>query len=69
MTISAYIERKNKIEYETTFRITPEGKGYYLEDGKLLSRREFAQMYPLPISLVMHNKKNADGLKSYLMVD
>jgi len=69
MTIQQYIDRRNKIEFGTTFRISSDGKGHYIEADKKYTRREFAQKYPLPVSLISHNRKYLDGGQSYLMVE
>jgi hypothetical protein len=68
MTTTEYLTRKD-ILLNTTFRITPEGKGYFLYQGKQYSRFEFYSKFPLPVSLASHNKPNYDGTKSFLYVD
>jgi hypothetical protein len=68
LTTQEYIRRKN-ILTNTLFVITPTGNGYFVESEILYTREEFNRRYPLPISLVSNNKKNADASKNYLNTD
>lgn len=68
MSISEYINR-HYILLNTPFKITSEGKGYYLEGEKMYTREEFHKKYQMPISLVSHNRPNYDGTKNYLYTD
>jgi hypothetical protein len=68
MNVQTYLQRKDTL-LNTTFRITPEGKGYFLYQGEQYSRDEFYRMFPLPVSLASNNKPNYDGTKSFLYVD
>jgi hypothetical protein len=63
-----YVKRK-EILTNTLFVITPTGNGYFVESEQLYTREEFNKRYPLPISLVSNNKKNADASKNYLNTD
>lgn len=67
MSVSEYINR-HYILLNTPFKITPDGKGYYLEGDKRYTREEFHRMYELPISLILNNKPNCDNTKSYLYI-
>lgn len=69
MSVSEYIARREHIEYNTTFRITPNGKGFYVEGDKLYTREEFRRCYPMPVSLVTHNKPNFDSTQNFLHID
>lgn len=68
MSVSEYINR-HYILLNTPFKITPDGEGYYLEGGKRYTRQEFIRRYPLPISLVTHNKPNFDSTQNFLHID
>ena len=68
ITAVEYCKRKD-ILTNTLFVITPTGHGYYVESEKLYTREEFNRRYPLPMSLLSHNKKNADWSKNYLATD
>lgn len=68
MTISSYIER-HSILVNTHFKITTEGKGYFIEGDKQYTREEFNRKYPLPLQLYINVKTNADKSKGWLQVD
>jgi hypothetical protein len=68
ITLVEYIYRREKLT-NTLFVIAPTGKGFYVEDGKQYTREEFTKKYPLPVSFVCHNKKNADTTKSFMETD
>lgn len=46
MTIAEYVKLREVLT-NTTFRITPDGKGYFIEDENLLTRDQFNRKYPL----------------------
>lgn len=64
MLISEYISRLDTRTY-TLFRITSEGKGYYIQGDTMYTREEFYRKYSLPVNL-LHSNKNADKSKSWL---
>lgn len=68
ITAQEYCKRK-EILTNTRFIITETGKGFFVDGDKLYTRREFENKYPLPMSLVSHNTKNADKSKNYLSTD
>lgn len=68
MEMDEYLFRKDKLA-NTRFRITEEGKGFYVEDGILYTREEFRRKYPTPASLVLNNGANCDKTKSFLGAD
>jgi hypothetical protein len=63
MTTSQYLKNK-EIRLNTPFRILPNGKGYYVVDGELISKLEFESKYPLPLVLNSTNN-NPDLLNDY----
>jgi hypothetical protein len=67
MPTKEYLRRKD-IQTNTLFRITPDGKGVYIEDGVSYTVKEFQDKYPLPITLVSY-RRNADRSRSFLEVE
>jgi len=68
MSIGDYISRL-EILNNTLFRITPEGKGYFIYEGKEYTREQFRQLFPTPMSFVAYNKPNSDKSKNFLHTD
>lgn len=63
MTTKEYLKNK-EIRQNTPFRITPEGKGFYIVEGKMIPKLEFESKYPLPLVLNSTNN-NPDTLNDY----
>ncbi len=70
MEMNEYIQIKYT-QLNTPFVITPEGKGYFVENGIRYTREEFEQKYPLPISVVSYHKdRHTNGKrKGYLCIE
>lgn len=68
MSINEYITRSDKL-LNTPFTITTTGKGYYNDNGTLYTREEFKRRYPIPVTLVMSKRGNADKTKRFLYED
>jgi len=68
MSIGEYLDRMHILN-NTLFRITPEGKGHFIYEGKEYTREQLRQMFPVPMSFVSYNKKNADSSRNYLYTE
>ncbi len=68
MSVTEYINRHN-ILLNTPFKITSDGKGYFIEGDRMYTREQFIRRYPLPINLVTHNKPNFDSTQNFLHID
>jgi len=68
MTINEYLIRQ-EILNTTLFRITQEGKGYFIYEGKEYTREQFRQKFPLPVSFVSYTKPNYDTTRNFLLTD
>lgn len=64
MTVSERL-RNEEIRLYTPFFII-NGKGFYIEDGKPYTRKEFEDKYPTPLRIRGEEKENADPKQTWL---
>jgi hypothetical protein len=64
MTITERLHNEQK-RLITLFTII-EGKGFYIEDGKPYTRKEFEDKYPVPLRARAEEKENADPKQNWL---
>ena len=65
MTIKTYLKIKSNL-INTPFRIYPDGRKVYLTKAGEVDEKEFKRINSLPISLISHQKENADKTKAWL---
>lgn len=58
MSISERLSNEYKRLY--TLFVIVNGKGFYIEDGKMYTRKEFEDKYPTPLRIRVGKKENAD---------